>query len=304
MNKTVSVLLSSYNGERYIREMIDSILAQENVSVKLIVRDDGSSDSTKDILKEYKDRITVDFAPNAGVGSSFMNLVYMASDETDYYAFSDQDDIWLPDKLSRAVTYLEGHTEPALYASNQTLVDADCNKIKDRHSVVPDHSIYQIVCNNKLSGCTMVWNKELQQLLIRESSRPTKGLLVKRIHDVWVGAVAAATGSIYFDMESGILYRQHENNVVGVRKTKKLDLWKKKLNNPALRNGRSQLAQELYNAYKDEINDPDVIEFLKMCALYREDRTYRKKLLKSTALTAYTGESPLEFKAKVHANLF
>ncbi|MBO4235914.1 MAG: glycosyltransferase, partial [Firmicutes bacterium] len=86
MKPTVSVLLSTYNGEKYIREMIDSILAQDDVSIKLIIRDDGSSDSTKDILKEYGNKITVDFAKNAGVGISFMNLVYFAGEETDYYA--------------------------------------------------------------------------------------------------------------------------------------------------------------------------------------------------------------------------
>ena len=304
MNPTVSVLLSTYNGEKYIREMIDSILSQDDVSVKLIIRDDGSSDSTKDILKEYGDRITVDFAKNAGVGVSFMNLVYFAGDETDYYAFSDQDDIWLPDKISRAVAYLKDHTEPALYASNQTLVDAECNKIRDRHSEPPGCSIYQILCNNKLSGCTMVWNKELQKLLVRNESRPTAELLKKRIHDVWVGAVAASVGSIYFDMESGILYRQHENNVVGVREVKKLDLWKKKLKNPALRNGRSQLAFELYNGYKDVITDSETVEFLRTCGFYRKDKTCRKKLLKSTVIPKLTSESPLEFKAKVYANLF
>lgn len=304
MQSTVSVLLSTYNGEKYIREMVDSILAQEGVSVKLIIRDDGSSDGTKDILEEYGDRITVDYAANAGVGVSFMNLVYAASDETDYYAFSDQDDIWLPDKLSRAIALLAGHREPALYASNQTLVDANLNKIQDRHSTSPDCSIYQILCRNKLSGCTMVWNKELQRLLIREESRPTAALLKKRIHDVWVGAVAASVGSICFDMESGILYRQHENNVVGVRETRKLDEWKKKINNPALRNGRSQLAIELYKGYKNEITDPDTSVFLRMCAFYKEDKECRRKLLKSTAITAYSEESPIEFKAKVLANLF
>ncbi|MBO4235318.1 MAG: hypothetical protein J5928_02580, partial [Firmicutes bacterium] len=218
--------------------------------------------------------------------------------------FSDQDDIWLPDKISRAVAYLDEHTEPALYASNQTLVDAECNKIRDRHSGAPDFSIYQIICDNKLSGCTMVWNRELQKLLIRKESRPTSALLKKRIHDVWVGAVAAATGSIYFDMESGILYRQHENNVVGVREVKKLDLWKKKFKDPALRNGRSQLARELYSGYKDEIEDPNTAEFLRMCGFYRDDRECRRKLLKNNLIYKHTGESPIEFKAKVHANLF
>lgn len=106
---TVSVLMSTYNGAKYIREQIDSILNQKDVNVELLIRDDGSSDNTAEICKEYQKKNTnIRFyqGENIGVGKSFMELLKKAP-EADYYSFSDQDDVWLEDKLSRAVKMIK-----------------------------------------------------------------------------------------------------------------------------------------------------------------------------------------------------
>ena len=104
---TVTVLMSTYNGERFLKEQLDSILQQQDVDVRLCVRDDGSTDGTMDILLEYADAIELTIGNNFGVGNSFMSMVYSANLESDYYAFSDQDDIWMPDKLISAVDELK-----------------------------------------------------------------------------------------------------------------------------------------------------------------------------------------------------
>ena len=122
----VAVLMSTYNGEKYLREQIDSILAQEGVDVTLYIRDDGSSDSTIEIINEYltkTNRIKFYIGENIGVGNSFMQLVYDCPEDYDYYAFSDQDDIWLTEKMQVAVDSLKEYSNPFLYCSNQILVD-------------------------------------------------------------------------------------------------------------------------------------------------------------------------------------
>ena len=113
----VCVLMASYNGEKFIREQIDSILRQEGVEVSLVVRDDHSTDSTPEILREYEEAGKISVLRDdihLGAPNGFMKLLYEA-DPCDYYAFADQDDIWLPDKLSRAVNAIRGFNGPALY---------------------------------------------------------------------------------------------------------------------------------------------------------------------------------------------
>ena len=104
MTKPVNVLLSAYNGEAYIKEQIDSILAQ-TVPVHLYVRDDGSTDGTLHVLAPYEaaGKLTLLRGENAGFGQSFMMLL-AAAEEGDYWAFSDQDDVWEPHKMEWAVS--------------------------------------------------------------------------------------------------------------------------------------------------------------------------------------------------------
>ena len=124
--KKVLVLMSTYNGEKYLGQQIESILAQEKVDVHLMIRDDGSTDNTRNVLKRYEnnDRITIKYGKNTGVGVSFLKLLYVNMD-ADYYAFSDQDDVWKKDKLIAGIRKLEEINGPALYASNQTVTDKD-----------------------------------------------------------------------------------------------------------------------------------------------------------------------------------
>ncbi|MDE5714595.1 MAG: glycosyltransferase [Anaeroplasmataceae bacterium] len=301
----IAVLLSSYNGSRFIQTQIDSILNQKDVFVTLFIRDDGSNDErTLKLLDEYNENpnIIVKKERNIGLAKSFMNLVYEVGTEYDYYCFSDQDDIWLEYKLIKAIEKIKEKKIPTLYVSNQTLIDSNGNYLAKRHKKLLSTGYKQILCNNLFSGCTMVWNELLQEILIQY--KPSDELLQKRIHDVWVGMVASVVGTIIYDDESYILYRQHENNVVGVKKSKKLKEYIKKFKNSNLRNGRSILAKEIYLLLKDKILDDSIKEELNYIGNYQESKKLKKKLLKDLTLYKYTGESKLEYKIKVRFNLF
>lgn len=297
----VAVLMSSYNGQKYIRDQIESILNQQDVKVDLYIRDDGSSDDTLNIIKEYKE-ITLYQGKNIGVGNSFMDLVYCVPKKYDYYAFSDQDDIWLKNKLIVAIKKIRNNTGSILYCSNQILVDKNLNKIGVRYNEIPDTSCEQIFSVNKVSGCTMVWNKDLQKLLY--DKQPSQELLKCRIHDVWVAIVASITGKIIYDPKGYILYRQHENNVVGGIEDNRLDKLKygiKKIKNKKLRNGRSLMAKEIFKLF------PEHAEKYEVFVLSKDTGTLHGKLnviSNNKEFRKYTNENIFSFSLKVLLGVF
>jgi len=214
MSDTVQVLMSTYNGTDYLRDQIDSILAQDHSSVRLLARDDGSSDGTVSILREYEDayeNVKVVAGENLGVVDSFFRLLELA-DDVDYYAFSDQDDVWKSKKLSRAVVRLEQEEneegEPLLYFNRQEFVDADLNHLG--YSPEPNVLGFQnALIQNQPLGCATVINAPAHELLIQ--NLPDEALM----HDWWVYAVVSAFGRIFYDPTPTLLYRQHGENVVG-----------------------------------------------------------------------------------------
>lgn len=307
MKDKVAVLMSTYNGEKYLKEQIESILNQQEVEITLLIRDDGSIDNTVSIIEEYKrsnKNIELTVGDNIGVGNSFMQLVYNAGDYYDYYAFADQDDVWKKNKIVKAIEMISDYNTPACYCSNQLLVDKSGKCMRERHSGIIDTGYMQILCDNKVTGCTMVWNLVLQQHLIDPIRRPSKEVLHKRIHDVWVSMVASTIGDIIYDENSYIFYRQHENNVVGVEKSSIINEWKKKICNPQLRAGRSSLASEIVKKYGDIIRDVTVLERLKSYAFYKHSFLIRIGLMKDIEVCQYTGESPVMLKIKILMGLF
>lgn len=299
----IAVLMSTYNGQKYIRNQIESILNQNGVDVDLYIRDDGSSDNTLNIIKEYKNIILYQ-GKNIGVGNSFMNLLYCVPQQYDYYAFSDQDDIWMTDKLIIAINKIKDNYNggSVLYCSNQILVDKDLKKIGMRYDIAPDISCEQIFSVNKVSGCTMVWNKTLQKLLCNK--KPSCDLLKCRIHDVWVAIVASISGKIIYDSNGYILYRQHENNVVGGIEDNKLDKLKygiKKIKEKKLRNGRSLMAKEVLELFPEQAKKYNVFLLSKDL----ESINGKLKIIRNNKLfRQYTGENRLSFSLKVLLGVF
>lgn len=223
----IAVIMSTYNGEKYLKEQIDSILDQKNVDVELFIRDDGSTDSTAEIISDYavknhnvifwnKDNII-----NIGIRDSFLTLLKEVCDEyTDinYFAFADQDNVWKPEKLYAAVKMIKENADretPALYYSNKTFVDADLSLISEEH-IKYYGDFFEALWPSLASGCTMVFNKKMTEMAIRHLP-----IQYSSIYDAWMYRLAkCCDAKIVFDEISHINYRQHADNVCGIEALK------------------------------------------------------------------------------------
>ena len=202
--------MSVFNGHQYIDEQIKSLLGQTDVDLRILVRDDGSTDGTQNILDKWKSEIDLDWysGNNLGPARSFLDLVKNAP-VADYYAFCDQDDWWMPEKLAVAVKALSSLEGPALYCSNFQLADALLNPIPTVFHD-PVISLPSFLVSNFVTGCTEVMNKKFTDIL--KGCDPDFLMM----HDSWTAkACLAIGGNVIFDVEPHILYRQHGSNVIG-----------------------------------------------------------------------------------------
>lgn len=215
-SKRILVLLSAYNGEKYISAQIESILHQKTEhQVDLLIRDDGSNDDTLNILQEYEmkysDRIKVVEGENIGYNKSFFWLIQEANGY-DYYSLSDQDDVWLDNKLDIAVKYLEQEDSkiPLLYASTSYLVHDDLIPFGTTQKKKREITFYNTIIQNFLPGHEQVMN----QALLDELKKPIDDTKIY-VYDSWITNVAMVKGKIIFNNDSFVYYRQHQNNEVG-----------------------------------------------------------------------------------------
>lgn len=219
----IGVLLSAYNGEKYITQQVQSIMNQNNVSnITLLIRNDGSTDHTSQILDDLKEKysnLIVIEGKNIGLIASFFKLLEVAVKEYDfdYYSFSDQDDYWLKDKLEIAVSYLNANAQnkPLLYGCRSMIVDENL-KPTGFMTQAKEKSItfYNTAIQNIVIGHNQVLNKNLAQILLRK--KPD----FKKIYsqDLWITNIAAVTGSIIFDNTPHTYYRMHGDNQLGYGK--------------------------------------------------------------------------------------
>ena len=304
----VAVLMSTYNGERYIREQLDSIFAQRDVDVRLYVRDDGSADGTPDIVGAYAQAHPVEVlqdGENVGPGESFMRLVYRYAHEPgiEYFAFADQDDIWLEDKLSTGVEVIRasGFEGPVLYGSNQLLY-VNGEKRGDRHKEAQSVELIPHMTLNTIAGCTFVFNRALAQL-VTDAERPDPRILKYRLHDAWLMLVATACGHAIYDGTSHMLYRIHEDNAVGVRG---ISLGQRlgKLQRLFVRrddaNQRLITARQLLASFPDL--DGETRRVLGLYANYQNSLADKLRLIRDPQIRANCQENPAVFAAKALVN--
>lgn len=250
----VNVLMSTYNGSKYLKEQLDSIFNQKNVEVKLIVRDDGSSDETVAILNSYSSKIKVYQGNNLKPAKSFMELLYLSELDGDFFAFSDQDDIWKEDKLMTAVKKIreleiKDNDIPILYCSDKELIDINGNIIphkKEKYNISFESSIIK----NIATGCTIVMNKKLMEEL--KKYRPN----YIEMHDSWAYRVCLAIGGrIIYDEKETIKYRQHAHNVIGARESVIKQVSRRIRSFFNCQHVREKTATELLNGYATDISD-------------------------------------------------
>ncbi|HEY0153574.1 MAG TPA: glycosyltransferase family 2 protein [Longimicrobium sp.] len=210
----VQILLSTYNGAEFLPELLESLDAQSLQDFHLRVRDDGSTDGTLAILDEYARRrpATVERGAHVGVPESFFRALRDAEPRADFFAYCDQDDVWLPGKVARAVECLSraDPARPALYCSGLTPVDVHLEPLDKPRRTVRALDFRNALVENQVSGCTMMFNHAAWELLTRSTPR---GALM---HDHWAYLVVSAFGTIHFDPEPSLLYRQHPRNTVGM----------------------------------------------------------------------------------------
>lgn len=218
----VEVLLATYNGARYLNDQLDSILAQSCPAWRLTIRDDGSTDNTVQIIKDYigkfpgKIRLIDEDSKRLGARGNFLKLLDVS--EADYVMFSDQDDRWLPDKIRltlRAMLECEARHEgaPVLVHTDLYVADMGLNVISKSfwgyQGIDPlKKSLNNLLIFNNVTGCTVMINSALRRLA---TPMPQEALF----HDVWLALVASAFGHIENVGVPTVLYRQHGENVIG-----------------------------------------------------------------------------------------
>lgn len=254
----VNVLMSTYNGEKYLREQLDSILAQKDVEVKILVRDDGSKDSTLSILEQYVEKYPcIDYyrGDNLGPTYSFLDLLKHAP-EGDFYAFSDQDDYWYPDKLISGLTMLNSLdlSKPAMYFSNLNVVDENLKFCRLSHNKSQfQENKYSCLAEYMPTGCTMVFNRKLVDLANMKTPEWTT------MHDIWLYLICMFLGSTVYDFTPHISYRIHGDNVIGAYKKKTLSVYWEHLKRLFDRDEQPKLnnAISFYKCYGDMLGEKD-----------------------------------------------
>ena len=206
--------MSTYNGEKYLREQIDSILDQRGIgNMLLLIHDDGSTDRTVSIIREYEKKtpsVHLLDGKHIGYPKCFEHL-WRNSPKAEFYAFSDQDDVWLPEKLSRAITQLRQRSqdERLLYCAQREIVGPDLEPL-GVEEVKPQKGIMiNFLFPNAAGGSAMVFNENMRQFLC-------KGHLENgQYHDSWIYKLTDLCGTFIYDEHKVILYRQHGEQTVG-----------------------------------------------------------------------------------------
>ncbi len=292
---SIDILLATYNGAKYLNQQLQSLLAQTVQHWRLIVRDDGSSDDTLNLLEDFKQKypnkmfIIKDTKGSLRAMKNFSELITYS--QASYTMFCGQDDVWLPNKIELSLRHLQkleaqyGVQVPLLAYTDLKVVNDQLSVIHesmwDYTQVIPerDQKWNRLLTVNPAVGCTIIFNQTLRNFI---TPIPSQAVM----HDWWLALVACFFGHLDFIPQSTMLYRQHQNNVVGAKKHKK----KKPLeyfNQDTLSTMRTQLqqAQKQIEAFVDVYHrrlDKDTLHILKSFATLDLDAfvTSRMFLLK------------------------
>ena len=274
MKPKVLVLLATCNGEKYLRQQLDSIYAQEDVEVSIFATDDGSTDSTIAILEEYKKNHSLTIHHHGEPHEftyNFIDAIFANKNTSfDYYAFSDQDDVWMKEKLSSAIEMLKKNSK-SVYSSNLTIV----NENLDGETLMNDDSIqrcnkYNAVFENVATGCTIVFSKAFLDLLVRYYPKNIY------LHDYWVYLLAIYTDNYVYDSRSFIKYRQHGCNQIGDSSKKGVKTYYKRFK--ASKGHQRALCEQLLEGYRDIIGEENA-SIVEVMAGYKKKFSYRWKLM-------------------------
>lgn len=218
----ICILMATLNGEKFLAEQLQSIENQTHKNWRVVISDDGSIDNTVDISKQFQqklgnNRIEIRKGPQQGFCQNFLSMACDTSIRADYYAFSDQDDVWMTDKFVKAIKYFETSNEsqlPRVYCGRTIITNANLKPIGFSPLFALPRSFRNALVQSIAGGNTMVFNHAAKELL--EKAGPLQVVS----HDWWLyQIVMGAGGIVYYDPEPSVLYRQHQNCAIGENKS-------------------------------------------------------------------------------------
>lgn len=306
----VLVLMSTYNGEQYIDEQMQSLLDQVEIELHVLIRDDGSKDGTVEKLKRwaehYPDKFMIMLSSNMGVVSSFFELIQRSSEHFDYYAFCDQDDVWLPTKLISAIHKLNGLSErsseparkhPLMYCSTTQMTDESLNPTKI-WPPMPEEKLspYNALIENVCVGCTMLMNREAMLLIKQQMPKDVDKVIM---HDWWVYLSVSCFGEVVFDQNSYILYRQHQHNALGGATDRLFSKWVKRVKRFIKGKNRyilSRQADEFVAAFGARIKPTYLQDINNFLSAYRKGPVRRLQYILQTPFYRQSASDHLIYK--------
>lgn len=209
---TVDVLLATCNGSKYIEEQILSIASQVGVEVNLIVSDDGSTDNTLDLVLKHNLKfksLIITSGPGMGPAQNFFYLLKLS--KSDFVAFSDQDDIWLPHHLINSIKRIQPHsTTSAMTFCDTSYLTENCISASSWPNLKRDLSFTNVVSENYARGCTIVLNSNARNLVCNYNSSAAI------MHDWWCLLILMGCGTVIYENSVEVLYRIHDSNFIGV----------------------------------------------------------------------------------------
>lgn len=298
-NPTILVLMSTYNGQKYIKEQLDSILQQENVDVEILIRDDGSTDNTIDLLLNYSEKyhqIEYYIGNNVGPAQSFKKLINDCDSQYEYYAYADQDDIWDKKKLCTAISDMRGDMglNPVLWYCGFSKLIGD--KISGQSCCsVERASTLETACYTcaTTNGCTMVFNRELLNILRMINPGEID------MHDSWTNIVCIACGGkIICNPLPLVTYRIHKGQALGyINKSVKKKM--KRLIKPS---------KERHKQIQNILSCPEILtvnkKFLEQLAFYKENYKCKWNILLSRKPKGMTIKEIFKFKLQIMLNIY
>ena len=272
MNEKISVLLCTYNGEKYLREQLESLISQADCCTCIVAHDDGSSDNSVKILNEYGIRVSGD--EHLGAARGFFYLLEN-SPGTDFYAFCDQDDVWDKDKLRSGMAAIEGCDGPAIYSCSSRIIDEKGDFVM-YHSHNNSRSLSSRLFYASIAGNTMVFNKSLKDIALKHI--PNRLIM----HDSWLVKLCIAVGgTLILDEMPHIDYRIHGSNSVGVEMS--LTQKMKKFVTVIGKDGQGQEFTDICDAYKDIVL-PEYMQLAQETAASREKSSLRRGFVKRNGI--------------------
>ena len=214
----VCILMGTYNGEAFLADQLLSIENQSHTNWRLIISDDGSTDATLPIAKSFQDkwgsdRLEIRAGPQQGFCTNFLSLACDPTIQADFYAFSDQDDVWMVDKLARALAYFDTVNNvdlPRVYGSRTQLVDQHLTPFGYSPLFALPRSFRNALVQSIAGGNTMVFNQRAKMVLEKT------GLQQVVSHDWWLYQLIKGVGGVvFYDPQPSLLYRQHNGALVG-----------------------------------------------------------------------------------------